>query len=245
MASSGSYAPTRPVDWSDVRAQLRAGGLRWTPQRRTLIDVLSRTDGHVTGAELIERCRAVDPDDDPVDRLPNPRRPRGTGAGPAQPRSQRPGGVPRPARRHPRAPPLHRLRIDLGDPGRRGRGPRRVPARQPAVRRRRDPPVDLRRMRGVLGEERSLTEARLGALHEDAGAYRSTASNRWRSSRKSAITRSAWVPAPAVPKRQVTTPAALPASTSISRSPMASVATRSSSHRSMIALNAAGSGFRG
>jgi Fur family transcriptional regulator, ferric uptake regulator len=49
------------VDWSEVRAQLRASGLRWTPQRRTLIDVLSNTDGHVTGAELIERCRAVDP----------------------------------------------------------------------------------------------------------------------------------------------------------------------------------------
>ena len=61
MASSGSYAAARPVDWSEVRAQLRASGLRWTPQRRTLIDVLSRTDGHVTGAELIERCRAVDP----------------------------------------------------------------------------------------------------------------------------------------------------------------------------------------
>ena len=49
------------MDWSEVRAQLRASGLRWTPQRRTLIDVLSQTDGHVTGAELIERCRAVDP----------------------------------------------------------------------------------------------------------------------------------------------------------------------------------------
>jgi Fur family ferric uptake transcriptional regulator len=61
MAPSGSYAPTRPVDWSEVRAQLRASGLRWTPQRRTLVEVLSRTDGHVTGAELIERCRAVDP----------------------------------------------------------------------------------------------------------------------------------------------------------------------------------------
>jgi Fur family ferric uptake transcriptional regulator len=61
MASSGSYAPGRPVDWSEVRAQLRASGLRWTPQRRTLIDVLSTTNGHVTGAELIERCRAVDP----------------------------------------------------------------------------------------------------------------------------------------------------------------------------------------
>jgi Fur family ferric uptake transcriptional regulator len=61
MAASGSYAATRPADWSEVRAELRASGLRWTPQRRTLIDVLSHADGHVTGAELIERCRAVDP----------------------------------------------------------------------------------------------------------------------------------------------------------------------------------------
>jgi Fur family transcriptional regulator, ferric uptake regulator len=47
--------------WSAVRDRLRARGLRWTPQRRLLIDVLSRTDGHVTGAELVERCREVDP----------------------------------------------------------------------------------------------------------------------------------------------------------------------------------------
>lgn len=44
-----------------MRDRLRARGLRWTPQRRTLIDVLSRADGHVTGAELIERCREIDP----------------------------------------------------------------------------------------------------------------------------------------------------------------------------------------
>ena len=31
------------------------------PQRRTLIEVLSQTDGHVTGAELVERCREMDP----------------------------------------------------------------------------------------------------------------------------------------------------------------------------------------
>lgn len=49
------------VAWSSVRDRLHAHGLRWTPQRRTLIDVLSKTDGHVTGAELIDRCRAVDP----------------------------------------------------------------------------------------------------------------------------------------------------------------------------------------
>ncbi len=61
MGVNGSYEVSAPADWSTVREKLRAGGLRWTPQRRTLIDVLSRTDGHVTGAELIERCRQVDP----------------------------------------------------------------------------------------------------------------------------------------------------------------------------------------
>ena len=47
--------------WSSIRDRLRRRGLRWTPQRRTLVDVLSHTNGHVTGAELVERCRAVDP----------------------------------------------------------------------------------------------------------------------------------------------------------------------------------------
>jgi Fur family transcriptional regulator, ferric uptake regulator len=47
--------------WARVPDRLRARGLRWTPQRRTLVDVLSRTDGHVTGADLVERCREVDP----------------------------------------------------------------------------------------------------------------------------------------------------------------------------------------
>jgi Fur family ferric uptake transcriptional regulator len=35
--------------------------MRWTPQRRAVVEVLAHTDGHVTGAELIERCRARDP----------------------------------------------------------------------------------------------------------------------------------------------------------------------------------------
>jgi Fur family ferric uptake transcriptional regulator len=61
MSSSGSYGAQPAADWSKVREQLRASGLRWTPQRRTLIEVLSRTDGHVTGAKLVERCREVDP----------------------------------------------------------------------------------------------------------------------------------------------------------------------------------------
>jgi Fur family ferric uptake transcriptional regulator len=61
MATSGSLASPPVAPWSAVRDRLRARGLRWTPQRRVLIDVLSRSDGHVTGAELIERCREVDP----------------------------------------------------------------------------------------------------------------------------------------------------------------------------------------
>jgi Fur family transcriptional regulator, ferric uptake regulator len=52
MASAG---------WDTVRERLRARGLRWTPQRRNLVEVLSRTDGHVTGSELVERCRTIDP----------------------------------------------------------------------------------------------------------------------------------------------------------------------------------------
>lgn len=46
--------------WESVPARLRARGLRWTPQRRRLVEVLSQADGHLTGAELVERCREVD-----------------------------------------------------------------------------------------------------------------------------------------------------------------------------------------
>jgi Fur family ferric uptake transcriptional regulator len=35
--------------------------MRWTPQRRAVVEVLARTTGHVTGAELVERCRTIDP----------------------------------------------------------------------------------------------------------------------------------------------------------------------------------------
>ncbi len=65
MATSSNRTAAAPIDrrgaWETVRDRLRARGLRWTPQRRALVDVLSRTDGHVTGSELVERCRAVDP----------------------------------------------------------------------------------------------------------------------------------------------------------------------------------------
>ena len=63
MAVDGSLEGREATagDWSTVRERLHEHGLRWTPQRRTLIEVLAGTDGHVTGAELVERCRAVDP----------------------------------------------------------------------------------------------------------------------------------------------------------------------------------------
>ncbi len=65
MATIGSPAvgPRRrpAAAWSAVPDRLRAHGLRWTPQRRILLEVLSTADGHVTGSELVERCRAIDP----------------------------------------------------------------------------------------------------------------------------------------------------------------------------------------
>ena len=57
--ASGTVLPGGP--WDGVRERLHAEGLRWTPQRRTLVEVLSTTDGHVTGAEVVERCRELDP----------------------------------------------------------------------------------------------------------------------------------------------------------------------------------------
>jgi Fur family ferric uptake transcriptional regulator len=52
---------TATGDWASIRARLRERGQRWTPQRRALVEVLSQADGHVTGAELVERCRQIDP----------------------------------------------------------------------------------------------------------------------------------------------------------------------------------------
>ncbi len=47
------------------RAAFNARGLRWTPQRRTILDVLARTSGHITGAELVDQCRQLDPETTP------------------------------------------------------------------------------------------------------------------------------------------------------------------------------------
>ena len=40
---------------------IRRAGSRWTKQRETLVAILRASDGYVLAAELIERCRAVDP----------------------------------------------------------------------------------------------------------------------------------------------------------------------------------------
>ena len=47
--------------WAGIADRMRTRGLRWTPQRATVIDVLAESDGHVTAAELVERCRSRDP----------------------------------------------------------------------------------------------------------------------------------------------------------------------------------------
>jgi Fur family transcriptional regulator, ferric uptake regulator len=59
----GVVTATSPLSsrWDSVQSRLHERGLRWTPQRRLLIEVLAQTDGHVTGAELVERCRRLDP----------------------------------------------------------------------------------------------------------------------------------------------------------------------------------------
>jgi Fur family ferric uptake transcriptional regulator len=40
---------------------MRERGLRWTPQRRAIIEVLAEARDHVTAADLVDRCRSLDP----------------------------------------------------------------------------------------------------------------------------------------------------------------------------------------
>jgi Fur family ferric uptake transcriptional regulator len=51
--------------WTSVPERMRARGMRWTPQRRLLLRVLADTKGHVTASELLDRCRAMDPQTTP------------------------------------------------------------------------------------------------------------------------------------------------------------------------------------
>ena len=53
--------PIADAQWASARELIRSSGLRWTPQRRAVIQALSASAGHVVAADLIERCRAIDP----------------------------------------------------------------------------------------------------------------------------------------------------------------------------------------
>ena len=44
-----------------LQAAVKARGQRWTEQRQLIAEVLAASDGHATGAELVERVRAQDP----------------------------------------------------------------------------------------------------------------------------------------------------------------------------------------
>jgi Fur family transcriptional regulator, ferric uptake regulator len=65
--STSARRATAPsvVRWSDVPDHLRHRGLRWTRQRRAIVDALATASGHVSAAELVERCRADDPSTTP------------------------------------------------------------------------------------------------------------------------------------------------------------------------------------
>lgn len=52
--------PPLPEPWTSVVAELRRRGLRSTPRRRLVMEVLSEVSGHVTGTEIVERCRQRD-----------------------------------------------------------------------------------------------------------------------------------------------------------------------------------------
>ncbi|MFO1540587.1 MAG: Fur family transcriptional regulator [Chloroflexota bacterium] len=54
--------PAAAPTWDSIHERLRERGMRWTPQRRLLLEVLSERLGHVTAVEVIERCRERDPD---------------------------------------------------------------------------------------------------------------------------------------------------------------------------------------
>ena len=64
MASQATTS-RRDSHWAGVAEKLHSRGLRWTPQRRLILDVLSATSGHVTGSEIVERVRVRDPEATP------------------------------------------------------------------------------------------------------------------------------------------------------------------------------------
>lgn len=60
MSRTRPLPTEKPCPWDEIPGRLRATGMRWTPQRRNLVGVLQAIEGHVSAAELIERCRAAD-----------------------------------------------------------------------------------------------------------------------------------------------------------------------------------------
>jgi len=60
-AGTEEPAPRGRPGWDRIPDLLRARGLRWTPQRATLLAALAGERGHVTGSRLVERCREIDP----------------------------------------------------------------------------------------------------------------------------------------------------------------------------------------
>lgn len=65
METGASPAATLSAALPEIRDELRSRGQRWTPQRRLILEVLEATRGHVTGSELVEKCRRRDPDTTP------------------------------------------------------------------------------------------------------------------------------------------------------------------------------------
>lgn len=61
----GQIGSTARLDAAELRDAFRERGMRWTPQRRLILDVLSSTKGHVTGSEIVERVRVRDVDATP------------------------------------------------------------------------------------------------------------------------------------------------------------------------------------
>lgn len=64
-AGSAAAGAGRADPWPDIRAELRTRGMRWTPQRKLILDVLGASHGHVTGSEIVERCRNREPETTP------------------------------------------------------------------------------------------------------------------------------------------------------------------------------------
>jgi len=61
MSTRAGEPPPSSVAWDRIPGRVRARGLRWTPQRATLVSVLAEAEGHVTVSQLIERCREIEP----------------------------------------------------------------------------------------------------------------------------------------------------------------------------------------